>query len=194
MIRKIALGLLLVDFALTLYAANTGFDQASNSPYEPGNTWTTGQNGGSGFGPWTLEIQGTSSQAGVFIGSSTGNAGGSLGIDTAGVSWGMYANSGQIAEAFRSFTSGSMLVGQTFRLSIDTGVIQSGGNEGFFLQGSGGTRFEFYFLGGQANYTSVDGTGTHNTGIGFTGNGLNLAFTLTTIDSYSLAVTPANGG
>lgn len=187
---------LLVTCALSLQAANTGFDNASNSPYEPGNSWTNGQNGGSGFGPWALTTtSGDVNQNGFFIGSSSGNAGGSSGnINTAGVSWGMYANSGQTASAVRPLTGGSLLVGQTITLSIDNGFLNSGSSEGFGLQTSGGTnRMEFFFSGGNANYTLADNSGNRDSGIGFTGNGLAIAFTLTGIDTYSLAVTP-NGG
>src|SRR5437879_8433719 len=132
MIRKIALGLLSLGLALTLQAANTAFDQASNSPYEPGGTWTNGQNGGFGFGAWVLSPSSNTANAGFFMGSSSGNAGGSSGnIDTAGVSWGMFANSGQTASAVRPLTGGSLLVGQKITLSIDNGFLDTGSVEGF---------------------------------------------------------------
>jgi hypothetical protein len=199
MIRRLIPALLFVAAASIGQAANTGFDNASNSPYEPGNTWTNGQNGGTGFGAWSLTAtSGDGGQNGFFMGSSSANAGGSSGnIDTAGVSWGMYANSGQTASAIRPLTGGSLLVGQTITLSIDNGFVNSGASEGFGIQTSGGVnRMEFFYSGGgSGNYTLSDGSaGTpHDTGIGFTGNGLSLAFTLTTTDTYSLAVTP-NGG
>lgn len=191
MIRKFAIGLASLTAVLSLQAANTGFDDASNAPYNDG--WQTGDNGGTGYGAWTLNSTGNSSQAGFFMGSSSANAGGSSGnIDTAGRSWGMYANTGQLAEAFRPLTGGSLLVGQSITLSIDTGFIQSTGSQGFGLQTSGGVnRMEFFFNGGDTNYTLADSTGSHNTGIGFTGNGLSFLFTLTGTDTYSLSV---NGG
>jgi len=193
MIRKIALGLLSLGAALTIQAANTAFDKASNSPYADG--WQSGDNGGTGFGAWVLTKTSLDGGAnGVFTGSSSGNAGGSGNIDTAGLSWGMYANSGQTVSAVRPLSGGSLLVGQTITLSIDNGFVQNGGTEGFGLQTSGGTnRIEFYFVGGASDYTLSDGTGSHDSLIGFTGNGLALAFTLTAANSYSLAVTP-NGG
>jgi len=196
MIKKFLLGTALLSFTFAAHAANTAFDKASNSPYEPGNTWINGQNGGSGFGAWILSPATNTGTAGFFMGSSSGNAGGSSGnIDTAGVSWGMYANSGQTASAIRPLTGGSLLVGQTITLSIDNGFLNSPSSEGFGLQTSGGTnRMEFYFNGGDSNYTLADNTGTHNTGIGFTGNGLSFAFTLTGTDTFSLAVTPNGGG
>ncbi len=182
--------------ALALEAANTGFDKASNSPYEPGNTWTNGQNGGSGFGPWQLSPIANTGSAGFFMGSSSGNAGGSSGnIDTAGVSWGMYANSGQTASAVRPLTGGSLLVGQKITLSIDNGFLDTGSSEGFGLQTAGGVnRLEFFFQGGNGSYSLADGAGTNATGIPFTGNGLAIAFTLTGTNTYHLEVTPNGGG
>src|SRR4051794_16439236 len=104
--KKFLFASLIVSLACSLQAANTGFDNASNSPYEPGNTWANGQNGGSGFAPWVLSTtSGNGALNGFFMGSSSGNAGGSSGnINTAGVSWGMYANSGQTAAAVRPLT------------------------------------------------------------------------------------------
>lgn len=187
---------LALSFSLTIavQAANTGFDKASDPVY---GTWDNGDNGGSGFGAWVLSTtSGDSGQNGFFVASSSGNAGGSSGnIDTAGVSWGMYANSGQTASAVRPLTGGSLLVGQKITLSIDNGFIQNGGSEGFGLQTSGGSnRLEFFFTGGSSNYTYVDSTGSHDSGVGFTGNGLSFAFTLTGVDTYSLAVTPNGSG
>jgi hypothetical protein len=209
MIRTLAVGFVSLFLVVAVQAANTGFDRADNSPYEPGNTWTTNQNGGTGFGAWTLNGPGdnTGSHGGFFMGSSTANGStGSLGIDTSGVSWAMYANSLQLVDAIRPLTGGSLLVGQKITLSIDNGLIiqanndpsggsnGSAGSEGFGLQTSGGTsRIEFFFNGGNTDYTLADGTGFHDTGIGFTTNGLALAFTLTGSNSYSLDVTP-NGG
>jgi hypothetical protein len=209
MIKKFLLGTMLLSLAVVAQAANTAFDNAANPAYNPDdadngndgdpanntNGWVSGDNGGTGFSAWTFLDGVNSTQAGFFMGSSSANAGGSSGnIDTAGRSWGMFANSGALADAIRPLTGGSLLVGQKITLSIDTGFIQSGGSEGFGLRTSTGqNRMEFFFNGGATNYTLADNTGNHNTGIGFTGNGLSFAFTLTGTDTYSLDVTP-NGG
>ena len=77
---------------------------------------TTGTNGGTGFGPWTVVANqnGTTSYAGFFIGNP-----GSAGItDLPNPSFGMYANpAGQGAGviASRSF-SNSLATNQTFSL------------------------------------------------------------------------------
>ena len=105
MIKKFAAVLLAFGLVLAAHAANTGFDNASNPAYNaddanntndtnPANNtngWVTGDNGGTGFGAWNLIGPGDSnpSHGGFFMGSSSGNAGGSSGnIDTAGRSWG----------------------------------------------------------------------------------------------------------
>jgi hypothetical protein len=209
MLKKILSGIVMLGCAVAVQAANTGFDNASNPAYNADdannandgnpanntNNWVTGDNGGTGFGAWTLIGNGNSSQTGFFMGSSAGNGNGSSGnINTAGRSWGMYANSGQTASAIRPLTGGSLLVGQTITLSIDNGFLDTGSSEGFGLQTSGGTnRMEFFFTGGNGSYTLADNTGNHATGIGFTTDGLSFAFTLTGADTYSLNVTP-NGG
>src|SRR5205085_2903170 len=78
------------------------YDRASEGAYNGG--WTNGSNGGVGFGPWTLVLgnsNGTSN--GFFIGSSTNNgSGGGVGIDSCGESFGIYANNGVYAVAYRS--------------------------------------------------------------------------------------------
>ncbi|HEY4281900.1 MAG TPA: PEP-CTERM sorting domain-containing protein [Chthoniobacterales bacterium] len=204
----LALGLTIV---VSLHAANVGFDDAGNPAYNaddanggndgnPANNtngWVNGDNGGSGFGAWVLQGPGDNNVAhgGFFMGSSASNAGGSSGnINTAGRSWGMFANNGQTVSAIRPLTGLSLLVGQTITLSIDNGFLDTGSSEGFGLQTSGGVnRLEFFFTGGDANYRLSDSAGANLTPIGFTGNGLSFAFTLTGTDTYSLAVTP-NGG
>jgi hypothetical protein len=197
MIKKFALGILslsLISFSAN--AANLADDNAANSPYDDG--WQTLDNGGTGFGAWTLNGPGDANGAhgGFFMGSSSGNAGGSSGnIDTAGRSWGMFANTSQTVSAIRPLTGGSLLVGQMITLKIDNGFLNNPSSEGFGLQTSGGSnRLEFFFNGGDSDYTIANSTGNHDTGIGFTGNGLSFAFTLTGTNTYSLDVTPNGGG
>ena len=101
----------------------------------------------------------------------------------------------QTVSAIRPLTGGSLLVGQMITLKIDNGFLDTGSSEGFGLQTSGGTnRMEFYFTGGDTSYRLADNSGANLTGIGFTGNGLSVAFTLTGTNTYSLDVTPNGGG
>jgi hypothetical protein len=177
-------------------AANPASDQASNSPYEPGGTWVNTQNGGSGFGGWVL-TSGTNS--GFSIGSSAGNGAmpPSGNIDTAGVSWGMFASNGDTASAVRPFTGPSggrqLAVGQSISLAMDNGVVQTGGQVGFSLNdGNGAARFQFYYIGGDSvdSYKiNINGT-QFNLGLAFTANGFsNIKFTLGASNTWSLSIT-----
>src|SRR5437868_10377230 len=86
-------------------AAKPASDRASNSPYERGGTWVDAQNGGSGFGGWAL-TSGTNSGFVIGASSSNGAMPPSGNIDTAGVSWGMFASNEDTASAIRPFTQG----------------------------------------------------------------------------------------
>lgn len=81
-------------------------DDAGDPAYAGG--WFYGDNGGTGFGPWVFTGIGpiNSQWNGFYIGSSTNNGGGDVpGIDVNGQSWGIYANNGNYAAAYRSFAS-----------------------------------------------------------------------------------------
>ncbi|MGA2603464.1 MAG: hypothetical protein ABSG14_04480 [Verrucomicrobiia bacterium] len=175
------------------------FDNTAQPAYSGG--WTNGSNGGTGFGPWTLTTTiANINSNGFFIGSSTNNAlGTSPGIDVSGNSWGVYANSGAAAAAYRSF-SNSVPVGGTFKIDMDNGFIGSDDSDGFVLRTGNATndpgayntnaRFEFLYIGNDPinSYKVVDNAGLYNIGVGFTGTGLHLIFTLTSKDTYTLLV------
>lgn len=164
-------------------------DNASNSAYNDG--WQSGDNGGTGFGAWTLS---GGSNAGFFIGNSKNNGDGDGNNDgdintTGDNAWGLYANSGQTASAVRTFNS-ALSVGQTFTLRMDNGWIEGGGTVGFGLQNaSSDNRFEFFFIGGASKYQRNDNGGVQNTTLDFTDGGLTIVFTLTGADAYSATVT-----
>ena len=175
-------------------AASTASDNAAAAIYGT-NGWTTGTNGGTGFGAWT--IVGDPSGGGEFIGTSGNNGsanpnGGGGNIDSSGVSFGMYSNTGT-SSATRSFT-GSLNIGQTFSMKMDNGYLSNGGLVGFNLLGSNGaTRFQFNFTGGGNGYNAVGST-MNNTGSSgsnnesFTDGGMSTSFTLTGTNSYSFTV------
>ena len=182
-------------------------DQADNAPYNDG--WQTGDNGGSGFGAWTIQTQsgGQDGFNGNFIGTSANNAFGTTtpNIDTSGEAFGTYANTGNSAVGFRDFTGGQLAFKSTFAWSMDNGFIDdAGGAVGLTLRNgsadssasdyNAGVRFEFQFLQGNANYSYIDSTGSHDTGIAFTGTGLRLALTLTGINTYSLSISNLASG
>jgi hypothetical protein len=185
-------------------------DLAADGAYSGG--WTNGCNGWTGLGPWTLTATSTNAgNDGFFLGSSTNNAfGSSPGIDTGGLawgiyngnfparSWGMYANTGNTATAYRAFANGPVPVGGVFRVDMDTGFIDASSSVGFALcngNASGspaaytnGARFIFEYIGQGAvnSYKVVDAGGLHNIGVGFTGAGLHLVFQLTATNTYTL--------
>jgi hypothetical protein len=198
---KFILGILsLVITVAVADAAAPASDQASNTPYEPGNTWVNAQNGGTSFGAWAL-TSGTNS--GFFMGASSSNGATppSGNIDTAGKSWGMFASGGDTASAVRPFglggpnSSKQLAVGQSISLAMDNGVIQTGGMVGFSLNdGMGNPRFEFYYLGGDSvdSYKiNINGTQFNlSPVIPFTANGFsNITFTLGASNAWALSIT-----
>lgn len=159
-------------------------DNAGDPQYV--NRLFTGVGGG-----WQLHTTATNgSNGGFFIGSSTApGLGGN--IDTGGSSWGLYANNGNLSEAIRLFND-PLQSNQTFAVDMENNDVDTGESVGFGLRDSNNTnRFEFFFGGGNSDYSINDNSGTRDTGIGWTPLGLNLAFTLTGVDSYSLVVSAA---
>ena len=176
------------------------FDDASAAAYD--TDWVDGQNGGFGFGPWTLSPNPENlGVAGHFVASSQPNGGDIKGnIDTAGRSWGLYANfSGVISDAVRPFTPGGITgdstlgIGEQFIIRMDNGFVRSGGAVGFGLRNEfGENRFEFYYGSGQPGYTlniADDVLTTH----AVTFAGMTLTFTLTSPDTFDLVVDYAEG-
>ncbi len=188
-------GALLLSGAAAFGAASAS-DNASDPAYNSG--WTTGTNGGFGFNAWTLT---NGANSGFFIGDSTVNAGGASGNinSTGNKSWGEFANSGGVASAVRTFTAGgtngaaTLDLGQQFIMKLDNGFVDAGGTVGFGLQDSSGVnRLEFFFVGNSSSYTVSDAAPQATTH-GFTGDGLTAVFTLTTADTYALAISYNTG-
>jgi hypothetical protein len=180
-------------------------DDASQPAYAGG--WFYGDDGGSGFGPWVFTGIGpiNSQWNGYYIGSSTNNGGGQgPGIDVNGASWGIYANNGNYAAAYRPLAYGPLQVGQSFSFSMDNGYIDSGYYVGFVLRSGDATdgpfdyttgwRFQFVFFGGGDDYQIYDNSGQQDSGIFFTDTGLRFVFTLTAADTYSLQVINNSSG
>ena len=122
--------LVILDGAETIVA----MDSANASAYDDG--WTAGDNGGSGFAGWMTSDNndGSTLHAGYFIGDSTSGSSGN--INTAGESFGMYANPALAwANAERMFDA-SLGVGQTF--SIRLAVNYRNGGKGIDLFGPAG--------------------------------------------------------
>jgi len=189
-LRLAAMAAFIIISSASTRAAFMGSDNAGNY----GNAWAG--NGGTGFGDWSFSnTSGNGSQNGSFLATSSGNS--DLSIATSGKGWGLYANSGQTANAIRTLTGGNLVAGQSFSLRMDNGNVNSGGSVGFSLRNSAQqNRFEFYFVGGQNNYKiNINGTET-DTGVGFTSGGLNLIFTQNGANGYTFSIngsTPLTG-
>lgn len=171
--------------------AATAYDDASQPAYSGG--WQNGTNGGTGFGPWQFARQQNNvSTGGYFIGSSAAN-GGVGNIDTAGKAFGMYANSGNTVQAFRSLLAGgpnnspALQPGQTLTINIDNGNVDEGGAIGFHLRNRDGLRrMTLEFVGGEYFYR---GSGL----VPFTRNGLQIVFVQGRNNFVQLSVTTIGG-
>lgn len=153
-------------------------DKGSNTAY--GDGWTDADNGGFGFGGWQLYTStNDSSKAGRFMANS--------GEVTIGVpAWGMYANSGHLSEAKR-FLTNALTMAHVFKVSFENGFIDTGSGAGVAMQNSNGdTLWEFFFNGGDTNYSISGGT----TDIGFTSSGIDIEFWLTGPTNYTARISP----
>ena len=83
---------MLMGTVKTLSAATSGSDEASGVAYDDG--WQTGDNGGSGLGPWMLlaEQDMISGWAGHFCANSGNTDLNYIQCSTDHSAWGMYAN------------------------------------------------------------------------------------------------------
>ena len=185
----------------TAHAAAMASDNVCNSPYN-GTSWSTGQNGGTGFGAWLLFQTGGGTVS--FLADSAADNGGNCssgsGINAScGKSWGAFANNGAVANARRAFTGspGFLQVNQSFAFSLDNGYVDnSGGAVGVALENaSSNTVWEFLYVGGNATgtYGINDGSGSINTGISYLEYGMTLVFTLTSPTTYSVRIMPVGG-
>jgi glycosidase len=177
---------------------NSGIAYDSAANY---SSWgASGQNAGYGFQPWFLAGGG---QYTGFILTPSGV------IDTAGNSWGLYANGNNTPYAYasRGF-SNSLAISQIFSVQFANSTGASSGSMGFCLQNSNNnvaylvgsttppapivtnapTRFAFYYADGQADYTIWDNNGASDSGIPYTSSGVTVQFTLVTANTYKLTV------
>ncbi|MFZ2898274.1 MAG: LamG-like jellyroll fold domain-containing protein, partial [Saprospiraceae bacterium] len=194
--RVLAFGLPVVPLEDLCGAAS----QANAGVYDnDGNQIQNGDNDGARFLPWTGRNPASNNgNAGLFNGNSATNGdgdGNSDGdINTGGEAWGFYANSSNLSEAIRPFSS-PLSVGQTFTIYMDNGWINNGGTVGLGLRNSSNNNvWEFFFVGGQAKYQINASGGVSNTSVDFTDEGLRLDFLLTSSTTWKLTLTQlANG-
>ena len=184
MITKLTFAsLLLATTAFVAQAAGPASDNASDPVYQlAAGGWTAGDNGGTGFQPWSFVAQN-------FIGSSVNNgAAPSGGIDTNGVSFGLFSNTGApgFAQAVRPFSSG-LAIGETFIMDFDNGFVGASGQVGFALRSGGISLFQFTFSGG-TNFYLVDAGTAQQTSHGFTDAGMRATFTLTSANTFNFSI------
>ncbi|MGD9873771.1 MAG: alpha-amylase family glycosyl hydrolase [Kiritimatiellia bacterium] len=158
-------------------------DSATNAVYTSAGTWLAGQNGGTQWGTgWVLTA---TANSGHFL-ASTNEANLSVGPQA----WGLWANSGGLSEAVRPFAD-RLHEGDVFTLRFDNNWIEAGSSVGIGLRnGYNENLCEFFFAGGGTNYVINDAQQSRNTGIPWTGDGLNIAFELLTPTVYRVT---ANG-
>jgi hypothetical protein len=194
--RIAAVATVILSFTpLGAQAAAMAFDDTSNAIYA--TSWSNGQNGGFGFGPWAMSFSGL---AGAFVASSAANGDGTGNIDVNGIAWALFAREpGTLAEAIRPFTAGGVTgnntlgIGEQFILRFDNGFVDDGGAVGFGLRNAAGeNRFEFFLQGNLTTYTlniANDVQTVHQE----TGGGMTIAFTLTGPDTFQLNINYAVG-
>lgn len=167
-------------------AANNASDNASTANY-PGGAWTTGSNGGTGFGNWTL----TSTPAGGFSGSYIGGT--AIGDPAFGIYSG--GNAAATMLAYRPFTGGGLTSGQSFGVTIgNTVTINTGGEIGLSLMSGGSARWTLKFVGGGANWLLNDGGSDFSSGQAYAANTpFSLTFTYNGSSSYSYTFGTGSG-
>jgi hypothetical protein len=165
-----------------------------------GNQWSG--NGGTGFDEWNFINDNANGSAGGFLANKNVNTDlNNIESNPSDNAWGSFANGGGFNqfEAYRGFGGNSLTQsGDAFNVSFEHGGITQGGAVGFSLRNQNihnvigdynqQSRFEFGFLGGGQNYSIFDGQGVIDTGIGFTDAGLNIKFTLLSLDLYQLDI------
>ncbi|MBS1705293.1 MAG: PEP-CTERM sorting domain-containing protein [Armatimonadetes bacterium] len=177
----------LVTIALMVGSASIAkayiaFDDASDPVYTGGNIH--GLNGGYGLGPWTSIPATNSNTAGNFQYTSSQNGNGASGnIDSAGKSWGLYANSNSFSQIYRAITV-PMTGYRVVELDFDNGWIDVG-QSAYFSIGS----YYFGFTGGQSNYSYDTGAGLVDSGLPFSTDGLHAKLILNGSGGWNFSVT-----
>lgn len=153
-------------------------DSATQTVYNSG--WSTGLNGGTGFGGWTL-VTSNGANAGFFTATTA-----DTNMSMAARAWGLWANSGSSASAFRPLTQ-PLGVGDALLLRFDNNAVQSGGQVGIgWLNASGQVLAEFFFVGGQATYRVNDRAGSRVTLVPWSKGGWDLSLRVAAPGEYHL--------
>lgn len=158
-------------------------DDGMENAYDGG--WTTGSNGGQGFGAWTLSVAGGS--GGFFMAETT-----AIDLNADHRSWGLYADGGTRVEASRILPA-PLQVGDALALYFENNYVNTGGRVGIdFLNASGSLLAEFLFVGGQATYRVDDRAGSRATWIPWSDQGWTVTFRLAADGQYHLSCNDHN--
>jgi hypothetical protein len=176
--------------------ATVAFDNASQTAYA--NGWQAGDNGGAGFGPWTFAFSGTANNLvhpPQFIDTAP-LAANSLGAPAFALTTSDQNNQFDTSEVRRTLLS-PLAVGQTLSVDIDGSALANApaftiGNTFDLFGTNGSERFSLLTNNGYNNdhWTSTNGA---DTGIP-AANSFRIEFTLVTIDSFDLVLSPIGGG
>jgi 1,4-alpha-glucan branching enzyme len=150
-------------------------DDAGHVLYSYG--WQDGQNGGTNWGGgWSL---GTSGSAGYWLANGSDEN-----QDTGPLAWMLWANGGGESWAVRPFAD-RLHSGDIFSMRFENNWVAGGGTVGVALQNRFGQNlFEFLFIGDGTNYIINDAVLDRQTGIPWTGSGLDLVFELVSGTGY----------
>ena len=195
--RNLAACALLVFSADTASASVVASDNASDASYTDG--WQTGDNGGTGFGPWALSFSGSGSgllYPPQFI-DRTPLPGNSLGAPAFALTTGDQRSAFETSEVRRPLVV-PLAVGQTLTANINGSALDPQapsftiGNTFDLLAASGSERFSLFT---NNDYHSGRWTVTGDLDTGITaGSSFHIDFTLTSANSYNLVLTPVAGG
>jgi hypothetical protein len=194
-----AIFVLLVSSVSEAGAATTiASDDASQAVYN--NGWQAGDNGGTGFGPWTFKYSGVLTglfHAPQFI-DGPALSGNSLGAPAFALTTGDRDFQSDTSEVLRTFTA-PIAVGQTYSMDVDGSALNpsarrfaTGNTIQLFGPGDQNERFGIYTSNDYLNDTWV-ATGDVSTGIP-AANAFHLTFTLVTPNTYNLSLSPIGGG
>jgi hypothetical protein len=178
------------------YAWAVAEDNAGSAPYADG--WQTGDNGGSGFAPWVLNMGGYGASHTIDNGPAANN-------DLGAPAWVMANTSAYgSSDAVRPFLS-PLSIGQTFSVDVDSPAFFGAGYGGWVVRlrsasgeevgiGAfrntpfGSTGSEPVFIADDEGFpiaTTVPATTAQS--------GLNIAVTLTSASTYDLAISDLDG-
>jgi hypothetical protein len=192
---------------ITCNSVNTGFGYGTNAmrwsfQMNAGNSLQVSANDRDGVGTFTtnLTVAGAPSSVRFYAANMEANANrepyfddfriegwasGNMNVGST-KGFGLWANGGGSVTARRNLPA-SFDSGDSLTLRIDNNWIDSGSRLGLALATAGGAnRMDFYFIGGQPTYRIDDATANRDSGLAYTDTGLQLTFTMTGTNTYSI--------